>query len=57
MARYHTLYIKKHYVKKAIRRDIYAKLVELCDKEYGINLCLEKLLKEFEKCRGASSAP
>ena len=56
MAKYHTLYIKRHYVRRGIRRDIYAKLVELCGEEYGINLCLEKLLKEFEKCRGASSA-
>jgi hypothetical protein len=43
MARYHTQYVKKHYVKRDIKRELYEAFIEWCG-EKSINICLEKAL-------------
>jgi hypothetical protein len=40
---YRTRYMKEHYVKRNIRRDIYEEFIRWCG-EPSINRCLEKVL-------------
>jgi hypothetical protein len=43
MAKYHTKYVKNHYVKRDIKRELYEAFIEWCG-EKSINICLEKAL-------------
>jgi hypothetical protein len=43
MPRYHTRYVKEHYVKRDIKRELYEAFIEWCG-ERSINICLEKAL-------------
>jgi GNAT superfamily N-acetyltransferase len=43
MPKYHAKYVKEHYVKRDIRRDLYERFIEWCG-ERSINICLEKAL-------------
>jgi len=55
---YRGKYEKEHYVKRKIRRDIYAKLVELSRREgLGLQELLEKLIKVYEGCGEPTSTP
>jgi hypothetical protein len=48
---YRGRYEREHYVKRKIRRDIYAKLVELSRREgLGLQDLLAKLIKVYERC-------
>lgn len=42
--RYITRYVKEHYVRKKIRREIYEAFIKWCGED-SINICLEKVLK------------
>jgi len=46
--KYMTKYIKDHYIKRNIRKDLYEKFIEWCG-ENSINICLEKALSLLEK--------
>ena len=55
---YRGKYEKKHYVKRKIRRDIYAKLVELSRREgLGLQELLAKLIEAYEGYREPISTP
>jgi hypothetical protein len=43
MPKYHTRYVKEHYVKRDIKRELYEAFIEWCG-ERSINICLEKAL-------------
>jgi hypothetical protein len=43
MPKYHAKYVKEHYVKRDIRRELYEAFIEWCG-ERSINICLEKAL-------------
>jgi hypothetical protein len=43
MSKYHTRYVKEHYVKRDIKRELYEAFIEWCG-EKSINICLEKAL-------------
>jgi hypothetical protein len=44
MPKYHTRYVKEHYVKRDIKRELYEAFIEWCG-ERSINICLEKALR------------
>jgi hypothetical protein len=44
MAKYHTRYVKEHYIKRDIKRELYEAFIEWCG-ERSINICLEKALR------------
>jgi hypothetical protein len=55
---YRGKYEKEHYVKRKIRRDIYAKLVELSRREgLGLQELLAKLIEAYEGYREPTSTP
>jgi hypothetical protein len=55
---YRGKYEKEHYVKRKIRRDIYAKLVELSRREgLGLQELLAKLIEAYEGYREPISTP
>ena len=43
MPKYHTRYVREHYVKRDIKRELYEAFIEWCG-ERSINACLEKAL-------------
>jgi hypothetical protein len=43
MGRYHARYVREHYVKRDIKRELYEAFIEWCG-ERSINICLEKAL-------------
>jgi hypothetical protein len=43
MPKYHARYVREHYVKRDIKRDLYEAFIEWCG-ERSINICLEKAL-------------
>jgi hypothetical protein len=43
MPKYHTRYVKEHYIKRDIKRELYEAFIEWCG-ERSINVCLEKAL-------------
>jgi hypothetical protein len=43
MPKYHTRYVKEHYIKRDIKRELYEAFIEWCG-ENSINICLEKAL-------------
>jgi hypothetical protein len=43
MPKYHTRYVKEHYIKRDIKRELYEAFIEWCG-ERSINICLEKAL-------------
>jgi len=53
---YISRYIREHYVKRNIRRDLYERLVRWCG-ERSVNSCLEKALSILEANIGANIAP
>jgi hypothetical protein len=55
---YRGRYEREHYVKRKIRRDIYAKLVELSRREgLGLQELLAKLIEAYEGYRELISTP
>jgi hypothetical protein len=44
MTKYHTRYVKEHYIKRDIKRELYEAFIEWCG-ERSINICLEKALR------------
>jgi hypothetical protein len=53
---YISRYIREHYVKRNIRKELYDRFIRWCG-EASINLCLEKALKILEANIGANIAP
>jgi hypothetical protein len=53
---YISRYIREHYVRRNIRRDLYERLVRWCG-ERSVNSCLEKALSILEANIGANIAP
>ena len=45
--RYIREYVRRHYVKRSIRRDLYERFIRWCE-ETSINVCLEKALRILE---------
>jgi hypothetical protein len=43
MGRYHARYVREHYIKRDIKRELYEAFIEWCG-ERSINTCLEKAL-------------
>ena len=43
MGRYHARYVREHYIKRDIKRELYEAFIEWCG-ERSINICLEKAL-------------
>jgi hypothetical protein len=43
MPKYHARYVKEHYIKRDIKRELYEAFIEWCG-EKSINICLEKAL-------------
>jgi hypothetical protein len=56
MPKYHTRYVKEHYVKRDIKRELYERFIKWCG-ERSINICLEKALSILEANIGANIAP
>jgi hypothetical protein len=53
---YISRYIREHYVRRNIRKELYDRFIKWCG-EASINLCLEKALKILETNIGANIAP
>ena len=54
--RYISRYIREHYVRRNIRRDLYDRLIRWCG-EKSINLCIEKALNILEANIASNMAP
>jgi hypothetical protein len=52
--RYIKEYVRRHYVKRSIRRDLYERFIKWCE-ETSINVCLEKALRILEPLKSVST--